>query len=80
MRPVVALKKFNNEIFWAIPLTKRPKKGPYYFAFMFGKKKKSVAILSQFRLVDAKRLKYKIGVIKMADFETLKIKIRQLLA
>ena len=81
LRPIVALKKFNNEVFWAVPLTRTRKKNKYYFPFLFGDGKEiSVAILSQIRLVDAKRLKYKIGDMKPADFETIKSKIRQFLA
>ena len=41
-------------------------------------KEKSVAILSQVRLFDAKRIKYKIGMINEKDFIILKEKIRQL--
>jgi len=81
LRPVVVLKKFNNEVLWTVPLTRTEKKNKYYFPFSFLEGKNiSVAILSQIRLVDAKRLKYKIGDMKVADFVTLKSKIRQLLA
>ena len=81
LRPVIALKKFNNEVFWAIPLTKTKKKGKYYLSFSFrGESEISSAILSQIRLIDAKRLKYKIGDMKISDFENIKNKIRQLLA
>src|SRR5882724_5784065 len=51
LRPVIILKKFNNEVLWAIPLTKNQKKGKYYFSFSMGKDE-SVAILSQIRLID----------------------------
>src|SRR3989339_1919442 len=71
LRPVVIIKKFNNEVLWAIPLTKTEKKNRYYFSFKLGRKV-SVAILSQMRLIDAKRLKYKIGNVKIADFMELK--------
>jgi mRNA-degrading endonuclease toxin of MazEF toxin-antitoxin module len=81
LRPVIILKKFNNEILWAIPLTKiRKKKSPYYFSFSFRRDEISSAIISQIRLVDAKRLKYKIGDIGEKDFEFVKKKIRQLVA
>lgn len=39
-----------------------------------------VAIISQIRLIDAKRLKYKMGNTTIADFAILKHNIRQLLA
>ena len=81
LRPIVVLKKFNNEVLWVVPLTRTKKKNKYYFTFSFGGDKEvSVAILSQIRLMDAKRLKYKIGDMETEDFKTLKSKIRQFLA
>ncbi len=80
LRPVLILKKFNNEIFWALPMTKNIKHGMYYVAVSFRENEQSTLILSQIRLVDAKRLVYKAGTIKQQDFETIKEKIGQLLA
>lgn len=80
LRPVIVLKKFNNAVLWGVPLTRTDKKNQYYFTFTFDDKKASVAILSQVRLIDAKRLKYKMGDMNDADFASLKAKIRQLLA
>ncbi len=80
LRPVVILKKFNNEVFWGVPLTKTRKEGKYYFKFLFNKKQQSIAIISQLRLIDAKRLLYKIGDIGEEDFSALKQKIRQIIA
>ena len=82
LRPIVILKKFNNEVLWGIPLTKNERKEnhPYYFVFVFRPGAPSAAILSQIRLIDAKRLKYKIGEIPESNFSALKAKIRQLLA
>ena len=79
LRPVIILKKFNNEVFWCIPLTKNQKKGRYYFTFPF-ENKNSTAILSQIRLIDSKRLQYKIGDINYENFNEIKEKLRQLLA
>ena len=39
----------------------------------------SIAILSQLRLVDAKRLRYKIGTVPEGAFGDIKEKIRRLL-
>jgi len=80
LRPVLILKKFNNEIFWALPMTKNIKQGAYYVAVSFRENEQSTLILSQIRLVDAKRLVYKTGTIKQQDFEAIKEKIRQLIA
>jgi mRNA-degrading endonuclease toxin of MazEF toxin-antitoxin module len=78
LRPVVVIKKFNNEVFWALPLTKRKKKGPYYFSFKLNSKI-STAILSQVRLIDSKRLYYKIGVLTVEELKTIRKCLMQFL-
>ncbi len=78
-RPVVIIRKFNNEIFWAIPLSKTKKRSRYYYAFPFDKTTMSVAILSQIRLIDAKRLSRKIGDLSESDFANLIEKLKALL-
>ena len=80
MRPIIVIKKFNNESLWGLPLTKNPKKGKYYFSFSFKEGQSSTANLSQIRLVDSKRLQYKIGNISEKDFKEVKEKLRQLFA
>ncbi len=77
-RPVLILKKFNKEISWVIPLTHSSKKGLYYFSFQLNGTT-STAILSQIRLLDAKRFKYKIGTVHKNDFAELKSKVSQIL-
>ncbi len=78
LRPVVILKKINNEVIWALPLTLTDKTGKYYFRISLtphdGKTddRPSVVILSQLRLVDAKRLQYKMGTLKEEEFIKIK--------
>lgn len=79
IRPVIVFKKFNNSLFWAIPLTSRIKTGKYYFEFSFLEEKKSCAILSQLRIIDARRLLNKIGMISKTDFMSLYKKMNDLL-
>ena len=84
LRPVIVFRKFNNEIFWAIPLTKARKERtqktvPYYYSFSFIAGLVSVALLSQIRLIDARRLSRHIGTVNEADFESLKKKLKALL-
>ena len=79
LRPVVIVRKFNNEVCWIVPLTKTSKIGKYYFKFSFDDSGESSAILSQIRLIDAKRLKYKAGNMKPEDFTMLKESMRGLL-
>ena len=78
MRPVLILKKFNNEVIWALPLTRTDKTGNYYFRILSVDSasnkdgRVSVDVLSQIRLVDAKRLQYKIGDVKDDEFKKIK--------
>ena len=74
-RPVLIIKKFNNELFWCIPLTTKKKEGIYYHNVNI-KNENQTVILSQLKVVDAKRLQYKIDVIKKDVFEEIKRKIR----
>ncbi len=79
LRPVVVFRKFNNEIFWGIPLTHTKKKTQYYFSFVVTGEGSSTAILSQLRLIDARRLSHKLGDITRKDFEALTKKFKALL-
>jgi len=78
MRPVLILRKFNNEVIWVLPLTRTDKTGKYYFRISSvdgtdnAGSRASVVILSQIRLVDAKRLQYKIGNVEESEFEKIK--------
>lgn len=78
-RPIIIIRKFNNEVCWTVPLSKTKKRNKYYFAFQFDSTIVSVAILSQIRLIDARRLSRKIGEIKKGDFGDLINKIKALL-
>lgn len=74
VRPVLIFQKFNNSVFWGIPLTSTLRDGKFYYHFSFIKDVTSVAILSQLKMFDAKRLDRKIGKINKEAFEELKTK------
>ena len=67
-RPVLVFKKFNNEVFWGIPLSTRIKKSKFYAPIKLNDNVPRVGILSQLRLMDAKRLLDKIGVIDEINY------------
>ncbi len=77
-RPFIVIKKFNNNIFWGIPLSTKEKKWKYYHSFLL-KNTKQTAILSQFKIIDSKRLLDKIGMIDKENFDIIKQKIKNLL-
>lgn len=55
-RPMVILKKFNNNIFWGVPLTSKIKTGKFYTPVDLGDGVQRTALLSQLKLIDGKRL------------------------
>lgn len=79
LRPIVIIRKFNTAVLFGVPLTRQVKINRYYFVFSFQKEKQSAAILSPLRLVDAKRLSHKIGLMSEADYRLLTKKLKELL-
>lgn len=77
-RPVLILKVFNRDIFWALPITSKEKTGKYYYQFEHSGNKYSV-ILSQIRLISSKRLLRKIRVLPDTDFEKVRKLIKDLI-
>ena len=81
LRPVIILKKFNNEVCWILPLTRTVKKSKYYYPFKIrGQEEVSTVILSQIRLMDVKRLGYRIGTVPDGDFIEIKKHLRKFLS
>lgn len=71
-RPIVVFKKFNNELCWAIALTSKMKKGKFYIPLDLRDGIVRVAVISQLRLVDAKRMYQKIGTASVVDMNILR--------
>jgi mRNA-degrading endonuclease toxin of MazEF toxin-antitoxin module len=71
-RPVIVIHGFNERIFFGAALTSREKDGKYYFPIGTFGGRNSFVILSQVRLVDAKRLIEKIGILDEGRFVELK--------
>ena len=78
LRPVLILKKFNNDIFRWIALTTKWKESKYHHNFMINSKQQS-AILSQIRLYDKNRLYTKIWMVNQNDYSQIKEKIKSML-
>jgi mRNA interferase MazF len=71
-RPVLVFKKFNKEVFWALPISTRIKKSKFYAPVKLNDNIDRVAIISQLRLIDAKRLIDKIGVVSEANYKDIR--------
>lgn len=78
-RPILVLRKFNEHLLWALPLTSQVKEeNKYYHQYEFGGEI-FAAVLTQLRLLSSKRLLRKIGVFSLEDFEHIREKIRKLI-
>ncbi len=73
-RPVLVFKKFNNNIFWGIPMSTKNKDNKYYVKVKLKNTEQS-AMLSQLRVLDTKRLDQYIGYISKIDFIKIQIQI-----
>jgi mRNA interferase MazF len=77
-RPILITRKFNNNIYISVPLTSNyHKEGKYYFKL--NSFNGSVAILSQVRLLDAKRLLRFMGKINNEELKLIKKQIGEII-
>lgn len=78
-RPVVILRCFNSNIFFGVALTGKKRFGKYYLYLGKVDGRDSSAILSQVRLIDARRLVKKIGMLHEDIFLNLKKDLQKIL-
>ncbi len=71
-RPVLVIKKFNRDVLWILPLTRSDKKNRYYVPISVGDKN-SMVILSQLRLISAKRLQRYMHKLPKGQFKRKKL-------
>jgi mRNA interferase MazF len=77
-RPVLVLRKFNRNVFIGIPLSTKVKDNQFYHRVTFNNIEQSL-VLSQLRLMDAKRFRDKMGDIPSHEIEKIKEKLRKLI-
>lgn len=70
-RPVLVIRKFNRQGFYALPLTTRIKQNPFHYSFPF-KGRQQAVLLTQLRLLDSKRLIDRIGRLPEPRFAEIK--------
>lgn len=59
-RPVLVIKKFNNHMFWVVPLSTKQKDIDFYFNYTDPNNQKVSALLAQIRLFSIKRFNRKM--------------------
>lgn len=69
-RPVLVVKKFSRDVLWVLPLTRSEKRGRYYVPISVGDSNSAV-VLSQFRLISAKRLQRYMHKLPQGQFREI---------
>lgn len=69
-RPVLIIRKFNNRLAWVLPITTNDKIHRYYFS-LESQSQKNSAILSQLRLVSAKRFNRLVRMVSPYEFSMI---------
>ncbi len=78
-RPMLIVKKFNNEIFWGLPLSTKQKKLDFYYNFRDKDNQDASVIISQIRLMHVKRFERKLYDMSLLDVEEIKKRLREYL-
>lgn len=72
LRPVLIIKKINNHIFWALPLSSKQKNLPFYYRFIDPMGRKGSVVFGQMRAVSIKRLRRILYVLDSKSFFKIK--------
>ncbi|MEK7503329.1 MAG: type II toxin-antitoxin system PemK/MazF family toxin [Patescibacteria group bacterium] len=78
-RPVLVVKKFNNKMYWVVPLSTKQKHYDFYFNFTDPNGQKSSAILAQLRLVSTKRFIRDMYIFPESIFKEILTKLKDFL-
>jgi len=79
LRPVLIVRKFNKNIFYGLPITSKIKNDMFHIVINSGEIQGSV-ILSQMRLIDAKRLSHLFSKITNNELNDIKKKLKNLIS
>lgn len=78
-RPVLIIKKFNNKIFWVIPLSSKQKDLDFYYNFTDPNDLKVSLVLAQMKLMSIERLRRKMYELPHNTFEIVKSRLQDYL-
>lgn len=79
LRPMLVFRKFNKSIFYGLPVTSKKKDDAFHFVIDSGNVQGSI-VLSQMRLIDAKRLSHLLGKITDKELNEVKKKLKDLIS
>jgi mRNA-degrading endonuclease toxin of MazEF toxin-antitoxin module len=78
-RPVMIITKFNNHMFWCVPLSTKQKDFDFYYNYTDVFDQKVSAIVAQLKLISVKRLTRKLYDIDNGQLEEIKVKLTSFL-
>ncbi len=76
---MLIIKKFNNQMYWCIPLSTKQKNLDFYFNYTDPDGRNVSAILAQMKLMSVKRLKRKMYLMDTDILQALMHKVRSFL-
>jgi mRNA interferase MazF len=79
-RPVLVVKKLNNEIFWVVPLSTKQKSLDFYFNYEDPSGAPVAAVLAQLRLVSINRFRRDIYVLPATLLDEVRVRLRAFLS
>ena len=79
-RPVLVVKKFNNEIFWVVPLSTKQKPLDFYFNYADPNGTPVAVVLAQLRLVSINRFRRDIYVLPATLLDEVRVRLRAFLS
>jgi mRNA interferase MazF len=79
-RPALVIKKFNNEIFWVVPLSTKQKPLDFYFNYNDPSGAPVAAVLAQLRLVSINRFRRDIYVLQATLLREGRARLRAFLS
>ena len=79
-RPVLVVHKFNNEMFWIVPLSTKQKSLDFYFNFTDESDAAVAIVLAQLRLVSINRLHRKLYALPQNLFRQVRDRLQGLMS
>ena len=78
-RPVLIIKKFNNQMFLCVPLSTKQKDFDFYYNYIDPNNQKVSVILAQIKLISVKRLKRKLYEFEEKQLKEILSKLKSYL-
>lgn len=75
-RPVLVIRKFNNHMFWCVPLSTKQKEIDFYFNYTDTIGQDVSVILAQMKLVSIKRFKRKMYDLDFDLFQKIRLVLK----